>query len=117
MRQKEMPVMPNRKPTGAGMQRHKIKPQPPVLVPFAQPVRAPGAQQVGALAPSHALLRPAPAAVGAIAHFDHHDPAGILRDEVNLTGTFTHVASEDAKTAQAKKGGREILRGAPAFVT
>ena len=112
-----MPVMPHGQPTGTGMQRHEIKPQPSVPMPFAQPVRAPGAQQVHALAPSHALLRPAAAAVGAVADLDHHHPAGILRYEVDLTGTFTHVASKNAESSQAKKGGREILRGPPAHLT
>ncbi len=109
-------MMPHRQPVLPGMQRHEVEPQPPVPVPFAQPVRAPGAQQVGTLAPSHALLGQAPAAVGAITHFNNNHPAGILRNEVDLPGTLAHVVSKDAETAQAKEGGREILGGAPAFL-
>ena len=103
-----MPVMPHRQPAGAGMQRHKIKPQPPVPMPLAQPVGAPGAQQVGALAPSHALLGQAAVGVCPVADFHHHDPTGILRHEVDLTGAFASVASKDAESTQAAEGGREI---------
>ena len=41
----------------------------------------------------------------------------LLRYEVGLTGTFTHVASKDTETAQTKERGREILDGTPAFMT
>lgn len=117
MRQYEVPVMPNRQPVGTGMERHEVEAEPPVPMPLAQPVGAAGAQQMGAFAEADALLGQAAAGVNPVTHLDHHHPAGILRHEVDLTRAFTHVASEDAEAVQAKEGGREILRGAPAFVT
>jgi hypothetical protein len=110
-------VMPNRQPGGTGVKRDQVEAELPVPVSFAQPVGAPGAQQVGAFAGSHAVLGQAAAGVDAIAHFHHHHPAGILSHEVDLAGAFAQVASKDAETAQAKKGGREILCGTPAILT
>ena len=40
--------------------------------------------------------------VDAVTQLDHH-PAGIFRHEVDPTGTFTQVATEDAAAEQAKE--------------